>query len=79
MCAIRAFRNVLVRFDFFPATQFLRYKGEIEYRTATGGTFTILITVLFCLLFFNALVDIIDKKNVSLQTDTQHQGVPAAS
>lgn len=79
MCAIRAFRNFLVKFDFFPATQFLRYKGETEYRTATGGTFTILITILFCILFFNALVDIIDKKNVSLQTDVQHHSVPAAS
>lgn len=79
MCAIKSFRNFLVKCDFFPATQFLRYKGETEYRTATGGTFTIFITVLFCLLFFNALVDIIDKKNVSLQTDTQHQSVPAAS
>lgn len=79
MCAIKAFRNFLVRCDFFPATQFLRYKGETEYRTATGGTFTIFITILFCFLFFNALVDIIDKKNVNLQTDTQHQSVPVAS
>lgn len=76
MYLIKSFRQLLVKFDFFPATQFLRYKGSTEYRTATGGIFTILIIIIFCILFFNALLDIIAKKNVTLKSEIQHQQVP---
>lgn len=79
MNLIKSFRQLLVKFDFFPATQFLRYKGSTEYRTATGGIFTILIIAIFCILFFNALLDIIAKKNVTLKTDVQHQSDPSAA
>lgn len=74
---MKSFRQLLVKFDFFPATQFFRYKGSTEYRTATGGVFTILIIVIFCILFFNALLDIIAKKNVTLKTNIQNQSVPS--
>jgi hypothetical protein len=68
MSCIKSFRQLLVKFDFFPATQLLRYKGSTEYRTATGGIFTILIIIIFCILFFNALLDIVNKKNVTLKS-----------
>ncbi len=77
MSFIKSCRQLLVKFDFFPATQFLRYKGSTEYRTATGGVFTILIIIIFFLLFFNALTDIIAKKNVNAKSNIVHQAVPS--
>ena len=79
MCALKLLRKLLVKFDFFPATQFLRYKGQTSYRTATGGVFTILIVIIFFILFANALIDILNKKDVTLATDTQHQTIPEAT
>jgi hypothetical protein len=77
MGLIKSCRQLLVKFDFFPATQFLRYKGSTEYRTATGGVFTIFIIIISCLLFFNALTDIIDKKNVTVKSNIAHQANPS--
>jgi hypothetical protein len=79
MGLIKSCRRLLVKFDFFPATQFLRYKGSTEYRTATGGVFTILIIVIFCLLFFQALTDIIARRNVTVKSNIEHQATPGES
>ena len=47
----RRLQDLIRKFDFFSATQFLRYRGEPEYATATGGMTSILILVVFVILF----------------------------
>jgi hypothetical protein len=37
--------------DCFSTRSFIRYQGEEEYRTATGGVCSLLIVVAFCLQF----------------------------
>lgn len=79
MRIIKLVRQLLVKFDFFPATQFLRYKGQISYRTATGGVFTIFTVALFCILFANALIGILNKQAVTLSSDFKHEANPAGT
>ena len=48
-CVAEAFRMM----DLFSTSELLRYKGEPEYRTVTGGCTSFLVIVLFLTLFFS--------------------------
>ncbi len=47
------FTTLLRKFDLFPTTQFLRYKSEAEYKTATGGFVSMAVIVIFVILFYS--------------------------
>ena len=47
----RCLQNTLRKFDLFPANQFLRYKGDPEYTTATGGIISLFVITIFIILF----------------------------
>jgi hypothetical protein len=40
-------------FDLFSYSTFLRYKGESEFKTATGGFFSLIVLIIFAILFTN--------------------------
>jgi hypothetical protein len=79
MKAIKILHSTLTKIDLFPAQQFLRYKGEAEYKTATGGFCSILVIAIFFALFINSGLDVINKVNVTTSFDIQHQADPAAT
>lgn len=54
MKTVRCFSSLLRNFDFFPANQLFRYKGEDAYTTATGGVCSIIIIIIFIILFISA-------------------------
>jgi hypothetical protein len=54
MGAQQKFEAILKIFDFFPNTQFIRYQGEGDFKTATGGFFSIILITIFSVLFFSA-------------------------
>lgn len=39
--------------DMFTTTQFLRYRGDSDYSTATGGFISIAVLMVFFILFAN--------------------------
>ena len=47
----RRLHKFLRTFDLFSASQFLRYRGESEYSTATGGCTSLVVIGLFIGLF----------------------------
>ena len=47
----RCLQNYLRKFDLFPASQFLRYRGDPEYTTATGGIISLGVITIFIILF----------------------------
>ena len=47
------FAKFLRFFGLFPNSTFLRYNGEPEYTTITGGVLSILILAVFIILFAN--------------------------
>ena len=49
----RCFKEAFKLVDVFSTTEFLRYKGDPEYRTVTGGVTSLVIIVLFLTLFFS--------------------------
>jgi hypothetical protein len=76
MKAVRRVHSVLSSFDLFPAQQFLRYKGESEYTTATGGFCSLLIIAIFVVLFINTGLNVLNKTSVIVSSDVQHQADP---
>ena len=56
-CLNSFFRKV----DLFPSTSLLRYNGDKEYTTATGGIISIVIITIFIILFFNMGVKTVKK------------------
>ena len=40
-------------FDFFQSSKFLRYNGEAEYKSTSGGIVTILVIGVLVALFFS--------------------------
>lgn len=46
-CATKAFRAL----DLFPNNKLLRYNGESEYTTTTGGVISAIVLVIFIILF----------------------------
>ena len=45
--------QLLRRFDLFHTTHLIRYKGEPEYKTATGGLVSIIVIALNIILFYS--------------------------
>jgi len=47
----RILNKALKSLDLFPTSNFLRYSGENEYTTASGGVISVAICVVFAVLF----------------------------
>lgn len=77
MRAIRTIHSAFRAIDLFPASQFLRYKGEPEYKTATGGFCSLVIIIIFIVLFINTGLAVLSKATVTVSVDSQHQADPA--
>lgn len=54
-------KGLVLKCDLFKTTEFLRYKGDAEYSTFTGGFCSIFIIILFAALFYNAVIATINK------------------
>lgn len=49
----RRIQTILRFFDLFSYSSFIRYKGESEFKTATGGFFSVAVLIIFAVLFTN--------------------------
>jgi hypothetical protein len=48
-----AVSKILRKLDLYPSSKLLRYNGEPEYMTTTGGIISVAIITIFVILFFN--------------------------
>lgn len=71
----KTMQNILKAFDLFPTQQYLRYKEEPDYKTATGGAVSIAILVIFIIMFYSLGMQTVNQKiingSVSYQIDTE--------
>ena len=56
--------------DMFAASQFLRYKGEAESKTLTGGIISLGIVIYLIATFYSMIVDTFNKILISAASDT---------
>ncbi len=66
---LKRIRGLLMKVDFFPHTQFIRYKGETAFTTATGGCVSLVVIVIFGVLFLSAGIGTIQRSTVNTSVD----------
>ena len=59
------FSNLLRKPDLFSQTTLLRYNGEAEYSTATGGFISIAVITIFIALFFSMGLKTLNKEIIT--------------
>jgi hypothetical protein len=65
----RTVKEMVWKCDLFKTTEYLRYRGEPEYSTLTGGICSLLIIILFAAVFANSVLTTLRKDTLSWSYD----------
>jgi hypothetical protein len=65
-CLARSLRAI----DLFPTSTFLRYKGETDYTTATGGCLSITVIIVFVILFASMGIKTVKRQIINTSSST---------
>lgn len=60
--------RLLKSIDLFPTGNFLRYHGEPEYTTATGGMVSVTVLAIFVIMFANMGLKTINRSIIEATT-----------
>jgi hypothetical protein len=71
-CLSKTLRTV----DLFPTSNLLRYKGDPEYTTATGGVVSISVITIFIILFASMGYKTMRKSIIHSSTNTEFENEP---
>lgn len=72
-CLSKTLRTV----DLFPTSNLLRYKGDPEYTTATGGVVSISVITIFIILFASMGYKTMRKSIIHSSTNTEFENEPS--
>ena len=59
------FQSLLRMCDLFAVSQFVKYKGESDYKTATGGFCSVAILTIFAVLFTSLAIRTVNREIIS--------------
>ena len=62
--------------DLFPTSTFLRYKGDNDYTTVTGGCVSFSVIVIFVILFSSMGIRTLRKEIIASATQTEYTADP---
>jgi hypothetical protein len=51
--------------DLFAASQFIKYKGESDFKTATGGFCSVVILTIFAVLFTSMAIKTVNRQIIT--------------
>ena len=71
--ASKALRTV----DLFPTSKLIRYNGETEYNSTTGGLISAAVIAIFIILFASMGLRTLDRKIITSSTSTQYEDYPS--
>lgn len=54
------FRELFQKFDLFSTSQFLRYQSDGDYKTASGGICSLIVLLIFVVLFMNTAIQTVN-------------------
>ena len=64
-------------FDFFQSSKLLRYNGDAEYKSTTGGITSVLIVAIFIALFSSMGLKTVQKEIIFSSTTTEREADPS--
>ena len=73
---LRCLSNLLKKMDLFPADQFIRFRGESEYTTATGGFFSFLLIGTILAAFLSKGFQTVNRENITSSYTTNIESDP---
>ena len=68
-----AFRSV----DLFPSSKLVRYNGETEYTSTTGGIISMAVIAIFIVLFASMGLKTVRKELITAEFDKQNEINPS--
>ena len=69
----KAFRSV----DLFPTSKLIRYNGDAEYTSTTGGIISVLVIAIFIVLFASMGIRTIRKEIIQTETEVSENSDPS--
>ena len=69
--------EVIKELDIFSHGQFLRYRGEENYRTITGGIVSVILMVLFAGIFSTLVLSTFQKSLITTTFDMSYEVDPS--
>jgi hypothetical protein len=75
----RRIQAVLRFFDLFSYSSFIRYKGESEFKSATGGLFSIVVLIIFAVLFTNLGIKTVQREIISSSFTVDNSPEPTST
>jgi len=70
MQVINTLKGTVQKLDLFSTSQFLRFKGDAESKTFTGGVVSLAIVIYLIATFSTMIIDTFDKILISAASDT---------
>ena len=64
-------------FDFFQCNKFLRYNGDAEYKSMTGGITSVTVVVIFVILFSSIALKTLKKEIITSSSFTESENIPS--
>lgn len=77
MAALNTAKKIFRSFDLFSTSQFLRFEGEGEYKTASGGICSLMVIVVFMTLFMSTAIQTINMQIISWTSTSTLEFDPA--
>ena len=71
--------STLKKMDLFQTSSLLRYNGEAEYSTVTGGLVSIIVIVIFIILFASMGLQTAQKKIINSIALSTYESNPGAA
>lgn len=66
----KCLKELFQAFDLFATTSFLRYKKDDSYSTASGGVISMLVVIIFLVLFANTALQTLQKTIINWSATT---------
>lgn len=67
---IKGLQKLLRMCDLFAISQFIKYKGESDFKTSTGGFCSVAIIVIFAVLFTSMAITTLNKDIIKWSSET---------
>ena len=73
----KVIRRLVKKLDLFSSIQLLRFKGDAETKTLTGGLISFVIFILMSVTFTSMIIETFHKVVITAISDTTHADEPA--
>lgn len=70
-------KSIFKEVDFFHSTQMLRFRGESEYKTLTGGIISVAIIIVILIGFSQMIINTLNLSSINFTQNIQRKQDPS--